>query len=986
MIRGKIFPYYWHHSIDNEGTEDESTLIRMYGLDNENKSVCVIIKNFTPYIYLELPNNIEWNDVRAQMLGNKIDEIMGNYKPVKKSLQFKKKLYFANKNKSKIFPFMLVAFATRKDIMKLCYRINKPITVSGLGSISLKMHEQSANPILQLVSVREIPTTGWIFYKGRKITGDDKETECNLEIRVKYKNLSKIDSDEIPKPLVLGMDIEVNSTNPNRMPDSSIPGDKIFQISCVLTNSKNEHNKFLLTLGNPDKNILTDITVLTFKTEADLLVGYAEFVQKYNPNVITGYNIFKFDIPYMIERAEYNYVLDSFSKQGFDKYGKAPKKKIKWTSAAYKNQEFEFLDAQGRLHIDLLPLVKRDYKFDNYTLKTISQFFIGETKDPLGYKDIFRCYRIGMKGGEKGNKAMAIVGKYCVQDSLLVNKLLSTLETWVGLCEMAKTCNVPIFSLYTQGQQIKVYSQVYKYCMYHNYVVESDGYIANENEKYSGAVVFDPIPGLYEKIIPFDFASLYPTVIIAYNIDYSTFVRDKSIPDHMCHIFDWEDHKGCEHDKTKRKVKVPKDKILCAHHRYRFLKEPKGIIPTVLEDLLDARRNTRSEMKQIKEKIKQTDVESEIKSLEKLLVVLDKRQLSYKVSCNSMYGAMGVKKGYLPFLPGAMCTTAGGRKSIEKAVDYIQKNYAGNLIYGDTDSCYINFPKLKTAEECWDFSLKVEKEIESLFPKPMKLEFEEKIYWRFFILTKKRYMALFCERDGKISDNMFKRGVLLVRRDNSIAIREVYQNIIMMVFNKASEASVLDFLIDKINELCYGKVDNTKFIITKSIGDVNDYKIRPLPEDEKKRLKRLKDLGINPEWEELPPSKENQDKYNNKLQEIYCEKSLPAHAQLGERLKRRGKIVDAGSRLEFIVTTNGGIKANQFEKIEDPKYQQEHSDIIKIDYLYYLHLLINPIDEVLEVGYKIKDFVKNQHKLRIKKYEMCREIETLFNPKQIFEE
>ena len=60
-----------------------------------------------------------------------------------------------------------------------------------------------------------------------------------------------------------------------------------------------------------------------------------------------------------------------------------------------------------------------------------------------------------------------------------------------------------------------------------------------------------------------------------------------------------------------------------------------------------------------------------------------------------MYGAMGVKRGYLPFLPGAMCTTAMGRQSIEKAAKTIQEDFNGTLIYGDTDSCYINFPNLK---------------------------------------------------------------------------------------------------------------------------------------------------------------------------------------------------------------------------------------------------------------------------------------------------
>ena len=115
---------------------------------------------------------------------------------------------------------------------------------------------------------------------------------------------------------------------------------------------------------------------------------------------------------------------------------------------------------------------------NNYKLKTVSQYFIGETKDPLSVNGIFKCYRLGMEKeqdgsyGEMARKAMAICGKYCVQDSALVLRLMDKLKTWPGLTEMAKTCQVPIFALYTQGQQIRVYSQVYKFCMKENMSVK----------------------------------------------------------------------------------------------------------------------------------------------------------------------------------------------------------------------------------------------------------------------------------------------------------------------------------------------------------------------------------------------------------------------------------------------------------------------------------------------------------------------------------
>ena len=709
---GIVFPYFWYLDERNK----EVTVIRVYCLDQRNKVFCLMINDFTPYIYLELPKRtnsgaeITWDERKAQKLADKIVTRCGNHIPIKTSFLFKKKLYYCQRSNKAIdkedtFPFLLLAFSSTEDRKRYVWKVSgKTFDVMGLGKITVKSHEQDANPMLQLVCHRKIPMAGWIKFRGKKVATRDRMTLCE-EYVVKWKNLKLEGGDTVPSPLILSMDIEVYSCNPNRMPQASIPSDKVFQISCVLKrDGEKEESKFLLTLGNPEQEIVgNDVEIITYTTEADLLCGYAEFLQTHQPNIVTGYNILGFDIPYMIERAKHNMVIDVFRRLGFPKYLPAEERQIKWSSAAYKVQRFEFLDAEGILHVDLLPLIKRDYKFNNYKLKTVSEFFIGQTKDPLSHKGIFKCYELGMKGGEKGNRALAVCGKYCIQDSALVIRLFEVLQTWVGLCEMAKVCNVPIFYLYTQGQQIKVYSQVYKKCMYENRVVQHEGYVPQANEYYTGAYVFEPKPGLYDIVVPFDFSSLYPTTIIAYNIDFTTLLKpDSDIPDEMCNIIEWEDFAGIdgrgervavgydfESVKTKPKVK----KVESIHRRYRFLKEPQGVLPNLLQNLLDARSNTKREMKVCKKRyaaMTETEQESkEGKSLSKYIVVLNKRQLSFKVSANSMYGAMGVRRGYLPFIPGAMCTTAWGRMNIQRAAERLQEVHHGELVYGDTD-CVID--------------------------------------------------------------------------------------------------------------------------------------------------------------------------------------------------------------------------------------------------------------------------------------------------------
>jgi DNA polymerase elongation subunit (family B) len=1027
MQKLKCFPYSW--CIDEE--EEDVTSFRIYGIDKENKNVCLRITNFTPFIYLELPENIPWTENKAQLLCNKLDSILGDQKPLVKRLMYKKKLYYAHltsNKKIKTFPYLFLSFSHYSDIRNMSYKIRQPVNIVGVGTIKLKMHEQDASPILQFTSYRNISTAGWLDFTGKIIKDEDKLTLCDHEFKVNWKHVTPNNDSTAASPLIMGFDIEVNSTNPSAMPKAEKPGDKIFQISCVLFRHGSDNmEKFLLTLGEPDPNVVgTDTEILMFETEHDLLIGYSEFIQTYNPNVIVGYNILNFDIPYMIERAKMCYCIFEFDKQGFTKNGHAKEKTIKWWSSAYGHQTFQFLDAEGRLYVDLLPLIKRDYKMDNYKLKTISTFFLGQTKDPLSVKGIFKCYRIGITKNEEGiyskksKRAMAICGKYCVQDSVLVIKLFDKLKSWISLCEMASTCNVPIFYLYTQGQQIKVYSQLYKYCMYNNYVVEKDGYIPKDDDHYVGATVFEPVAGVYDKVLPFDFASLYPTTIIAYNIDYSTLVVDPSIPDEDCHVMEWEDHVSCEHDKTVRKTKSKH--VMCCKRKFRFLKSPRGVMPSVLQNLLDARARTRSQMKVIakileEQKLSEQDekmakeldiLDGDLTSdkkltLKKLSDVLENRQIAYKISANSMYGAMGVTKGYLPFMPGAMATTAMGRKNINIVSEVIPKQFGGQLVYGDTDSNYIIFPHLKTASENWDYAIHVAKEVSKLFPSPIKLEFEMAIYWRFFILTKKRYMYKKCGRDGIVEENIGKKGVLLARRDNSMFIRNVYSRIIMMVFNKVDRDEILMYAIDEINKLCSHFYSYKDFVVTKSVGNSGSGQ-RPVPfiNDKGQKKGKLGDYTV-PLLSINEKEKQRQFKLKDcKNETDYYSRCLPSVVQLAEKMKKRGNRVDSGTRLEYVITTQGGHKAKQYVKVEDATYFGRFSSTLKLDYMYYLKLITNPLDDIFNILYQkdenkthtyggkthkfIKNFVLNQYNYRLKiRTKVHDELLLLFNPRLILE-
>jgi DNA polymerase elongation subunit (family B) len=902
------------------------------------------------------------------------------------------------------------------------------INIPDLGVTKLNVHEDQASPILQLVSQRDIPMAGWIEFSGELQLSDEKITSCDEEYVVKWKKLCKAEDTSIQNPKYLAFDIEVNSSFSNQMPMDN-PEDAIFQISCIIKDSKMNEQKILLSLEASDmdlksSHLLVDVDVQIYKREIDLLDAFFDIIDTEKPNVITGFNIFGFDIDYIMKRSHRLNITDKLKSIGFNKHKLASIEKIIWSSSAYKNQEFNFINWEGVLLIDLLPLIRRDYKLDTYSLKNIAATFLwNEEKDPVTPDDIFNAYQTRTN--------MDKVGKYCVQDSNICIQLIKHLDSWIALSEMAKVCNVSMFTLYTQGQQIKTYSQIYKYCIADEKIVDSNGYQTKTNERYTGAYVFEPVPGYYHNVVPFDFMSLYPSVIIAMNICYSTIASDK-VPNSECNIFEWEDHVGCEHDpivietkeltcqieaididikklmlkrdSTKKSVdkkrlqldinklrlsqrplrsrrsdiiKKPADRednegniisgIICAKRSYRFLKASvkKGVVPSIIQNLLDSRKRVREMMK---------NAASDQK------IVLDKEQLAYKVSANSMYGAMGVRRGYLPFMPGAMCITYFGRKSIEKTTRVITDKWNGTVIYADTDSNYVIFPHIHSIQETWDYAKHVAEQVSKEFPPPMKLEFESTVYARFLILSKKRYMYQETDRDSNLNPKIGKKGVILARRDNSGVLKHIYETVTSMIFNKSPSNEIENFIIEYINQIFRNTIPHRQYVITKSIGTTvanghttellagkhfGDYKMRQiLPDNSDEQIKILNEAA------------RRLHKPNISQHDFYVSQ-CPAPVILAQRMRDRGIIVNPGSRIPYVVIQKQYKNLTLGQRIEDYEYFCKYSSILKIDPEYYIDSFINPLDQVLKVGISNDHFMSDQYKIRMQHQKVVKAIKEL---------
>jgi DNA polymerase elongation subunit (family B) len=879
----RLFAYAW--SSDDDAPD--GTAIRVYGVDEGGATACVRITNFTPYVYIELRDAGEYDRVLRAVYPAVLET----------RLVWKQHLYATRGCGEDTRPFMFCRCASRRRINELVWMLRDKFGSRGSGGNDAavpRVHEKEASAILQLIALRNLSYTGWLKIPRASSTEEvapdatDRQTRCSHEYITRWRALDPCDTtdggedahlvDVIPPPKTLAFDFEVNSELKNAMPDDR-PDDAIFQISCVTTTAiPGKLKTTLLTLrdaasdrGRKDPSDAVDRgrtgdsprelspvrppaakpigrqasaakpidalaaspelsavdVVRQFDDELALIRAFLREIVDEQPMALLGYNVLGFDLPYLIRRCERYRIVDELRAVGFNAA-------IPSAVRAYGDCERAYVDWEGVVIFDLLPMIQRDHRLHNYKLSTVASVFLNAAKDPVTVKQIFAAYR---------DRSMAVVGKYCVQDSRLCVDLFDYHSHWIAYAHMSRICNVSMFALHSQGQQIKIYSLIYKYCLRENVVVDSDGFESSASERYRGAYVMEPRAGEYADVMPFDFASLYPSIMQAYNICYSTFAEEARRDDE-CHVFEWEDHVACKHDPSvvrhealsariaamdatinaemaardavardeaalrvpiaqrsraayQRRIDALRDAekplraervslkraaaeddsgYMCAKRRYRFVKSDVrvGVVPTILKRLLARREEIKTALKTC------TDARRR--------VVLDKQQLAYKVTANSVYGLMGVRRGLLPFMPAAMCVTYVGRQAIDRLRGLISDRWRGETIYGDTDSNYVIFPDVPR-DALWDHALKVADDVSTFFPAPMRLEFEKARYSKFLILCKKRYVYRAVDAYGVPSPSLGIRGVVLARRNVAGVVRRAYERVVELLFDDDAAAA-----------------------------------------------------------------------------------------------------------------------------------------------------------------------------------------------------
>lgn len=953
-----------NYDSDNED-EDKRYHIYAFGVNTSGESTCIRFENYKPYFFALIPDRLQntFDDYKKKEVEKFIrNRLFRNREDLESVSIVKRKKYkgFTNEKEYKFLRFMCKNQATFNRVKYILdprekSKLPKISTIDPLNTLLFELYESNIEPYLRFAHKQEIQMAGWVEVK--KITRDPDISRCQHSYSCDYRCVKKVDRQDVSNLTLGAWDIEAFSyasryTSENEFPDPTKKEDIITQIGTSLYKfSTKEALKHVVTIKSPidnDCDPVDGVIIETYDSEKELIIGWVKFIMKTDPDILVQYNGYDFDWKYVCARAKIlgiEYVLENLSRI---ESKPAHLHEDQLNTSAYGDNTMKYLKMYGVTQHDLMFLIKKEHKLESYKLNNVAKHFTGDEKDDLSPADLFK-YNTDTKD------KIALVVKYCAQDTWLLIELMLKLRIVTNTIGMANITMVPMQYIELRGQQIRVHTQIAYETKQEGYLIPTVPYkpktdVEDEEEKFTGATVLSATPGAhFEPIAGLDFASLYPSIMIAHNYDYATIVEDPEFDNiEGVEYFDmnWEeDELDSEGNEIKRPVNV------------RFVQNRTGIMPKILSRLWKERKAIRKQMKGLNPS-------------DDLYAVLNGVQLAIKVSMNSIYGFTGARYGRLPNKKIAAAVTACGREMIAHSKKCAEEWYNCEVVYGDTDSIYCKFKSDLKGQAHMDWVFKVAPEcadrISATFKKPIELEFE-KVMYPFILFSKKRYASLFWTNPINY-DYIDYKGIQVVRRDNCEYVREnskkifeyILKNDKVLNYDFESVEEVIEtskeYARNKIRMLVNSEVPMKQLVLSKSIRAGYAFDNKAVCSECTKTYYEIlvtgkKEMNIST----LTKGKNIEEFLKVEHECPSCKKTClfekcPAnipHVALARKREERDRMdrVASGDRVPYLFVTYQGSR--QFEKVEDPDYVVKNG--IPIDYIYYFeHQFKSAIETIFE--------------------------------------
>jgi DNA polymerase elongation subunit (family B) len=680
---------------------------------------------YMPYVFIEIPEKweeskecykfVRWLETRVHLAT----------KQLKHSLQWHKKLFGWIPNEKDItqvrtFPFLKVEFPTVRSFKAAANAVRYiPDWIKkGFDNVpndfKFIVWESDADIVTKFFDATKNIASGWVIIKDFRHC-KEKRSHDQIEIEVAHHgSICALPDKHMMAPVVILSTDEECYSSTGAFPNAKILGDPVITFgNCIqiFGRPKEECRYVIFTLGacasfeelklskeeypDPSKYL-----IVPCQTEHELLCKWRDLVVVHaNADIITGYNLLKFDWPYADDRMK-TLISDYKEKTGkklrsrfyyLSKFIQdyVPLVEANFASSAFGSKEAKAFKMTGRLVIDMYDYYKKQpEKFSDYSLDFMASKYLKLNKIDLDKKKMFKLWK------EHGAIGNAEIAWYCAKDCYLPIRLLDFHNIIVNTVEMSRHTHTILAKIIDSGQQIKGFNKILLKCHLKGYILTKSLEKPSEAD-YEGATVIEPKPGFYQMILTLDFSSLYPSIMISHNLSYDTLILDSSI------ITKHNLQKGLDYNAYKIDDKT--------EHYFVTERLNPGILPQILDESLKYRDQVKKEMSLAK---KQNQME--------LSVQLNGKQLAIKVTGNSIYGLTGSSvRGKLPCAPIAASVTAIGRSMIfdtQKLVESKFSEQGAEVIYGDSVAKDMPvFVKFQEKENVGQFI-----EIQDLFAKFME--------------------------------------------------------------------------------------------------------------------------------------------------------------------------------------------------------------------------------------------------------------------------
>ncbi len=675
---------------------------------------------------------------------------------------------------------------------------NKVVELEAVGRRKYDCIEVGIPPVLQFIesckskpcAIMRVPRVNLQVSRRQKFSHCDLEYHCAVRHyhggRIPFEF---VDSDDLYPVVILSFDIEVRSA-PNRFPEASNPENQVISICSTSKNMKTGETissihalqEFQKLEGNPSLKVQE-----WFEKESELLESFRDYIVfTVDPDITTGYNIHNFDWPYLNDRAQ----LLCGPTSRFWHLSRLVKTRCRMETKEFSSKAFGASGSReftipGRVDVDLYTYVKRNYKFKNYKLGYVSRNLLGKEKDDLTILEMNQCH------DSNDPLRRQRVHEYCLMDTLLPLDIWVTQYILESMVEMSRVTYVFLSDLFSRGQSFKVLCQLYIFARANRYMLDKLPDFSHL-ESYQGATVLEMKTGYMKDVVVLDFASLYPSVMQALNLCYTSWVREEK----------FDNLPGWSYNTQKTDI-----------GEFRWQTTIPGLLPQMVASLGKSRKLAKQKMNMAH---KAGDTSGKI--------IFNARQLALKISTNSIYGFTGAAKmGKYACPPIAATTTCYGRFLIGETKRRIEERFAAqgaDCVYGDTDSVMILFRNIPNTEEGYQQVHHLGEEaahmISNAFHPAIILE-NEKTYRKVIMLKKKNYVAKSQEHPGEPA-KLDVKGVMMVRRDFSEFQQQVYSKVIFKLLDDEDPIGGLHCLEDAFTRLLAGEVSLDDLTLSKQLA------------------------------------------------------------------------------------------------------------------------------------------------------------------------